>query len=183
MIRGVTESAHDWPRILTARLLLRRFEERDLSALLAYRNDSRVEPWQGWGLHDEERGAKLLASFISRGFGVPGETRSAQVAFELRETGLLIGDSMLRIDADDPTRAVIGYTIAPGHQRRGLAREGVSALLAYAVPKLGLRRVEAFTLPDNVASIALLRSLGFEDAPGAPPDEVGFGLDVSSWKA
>lgn len=168
----------EFPRIETPRLILRRFEERDLDALLAYRNDPQVEPWQGWGHYDEERGRLLLISFMEAEFGQPGKGHTAQVAFELRSTGSLVGDVMLRLLASEPDCAVIGYTIAPAHQRQGLAREGVSALLSYAVPALGLRRVEASTLADNVASCALLSSLGFREAAGAAEDEQRFVLEV-----
>jgi RimJ/RimL family protein N-acetyltransferase len=167
---------HDFPRIQTTRLTLRQFEQRDLAELLAYRNDTDVEHWQGWGLYDEARGWQLIEEFISCPFGALGE-RSAQVAFELRSTGRLVGDAMLQISAVDASTATIGYTIAPAYQRRGLAREGVGALLGYAIPVLNLTRVQATTLADNVASIALLMSMGFELCDGAPPGEQRFCLD------
>ena len=36
-------------RVESERLVLRRFEDRDLALLLAYRNDSGVARYQGWG--------------------------------------------------------------------------------------------------------------------------------------
>ena len=167
-----------FPYLVTPRLTLRRFEQRDLPDLLAYRNDPEVERWQGWGWHDEERGVRLLAAFIGCGFGVPGEENSAQVAFELRSTGRVVGDAMLQVRAHDPSVAVIGYTISRVHQRQGLGREGLTALLSYAIHALRLRRVEASALVDNVASAALLSSLGFERCSGAPAGEQRFFLDT-----
>ena len=50
---------------------------------------------------------------------------------------------MLQLSADDPSAAVIGYTITPAYQRQGLAREGVGALLDYAVPFLLAKRFDS----------------------------------------
>ena len=168
-------SSHEFPSIVTPRLTLRRFERRDLPDLLVYRNDAEVEHWQGWGFYDEERGERLIEGLISAPFGVQG--RGAQIAFELRSTGRLVGDAMLQLSPDDPAVAAIGYTISPAYQRQGLAHEGVDALLTYAVPVLRLRRIEAATLVDNVASIALLARFGFQPCPGAPDGEQRFCLD------
>jgi len=171
-------SIRPFPRIITDHLVLRRFEERDLKQLLAYRNDPQVERWQGWGTYDEDRGHELIAALTKAEFGVPGEDKSSQVAFELRSSRELVGDAMLQLRAEDPSIAKIGYTIAPEFQRRGLAREGVKALLQYAVPSLSLRSVEAFAVEDNVASISLLESLGFEETSRIAADERRFVLHI-----
>jgi RimJ/RimL family protein N-acetyltransferase len=166
---------YPFPQIETARLILRRFEQRDFADLLAYRNDPDVERWQGWGFYDSERGQRLLDDLIAAPFGVPA--RSAQIAFELRSTGRLVGDAMLQLTSD-PTVAVIGYTVTPVQQRQGLGLEGVHALLSYAVPLLRLRRVEATTLRDNLASTGLLAALGFKPCAGALAGEQRYALDL-----
>jgi RimJ/RimL family protein N-acetyltransferase len=134
-----------------------------------------VERWQGWGTYDEERGRDLLASLLSAEFGLAGS--SAQIAFQSVEVGTLVGDAMLRIAAGGKS-AEIGYTIAPKYQQLGFGSEGVKALLDYAVPRLGLELVEASTLEDNEASIALLLSLGFQEVPQTRPGEKRFGMDT-----
>ena len=175
--------SQDFPRITTARLTLRRFEERDLTDLLDYRNDPEVERWQGWGSFNEERGRQLIDTFMGCEIGLPGQDNAAQIAFELRSTGRLVGDAMLQVSAEDPSIAIIGYTISPRHQRRGLGREGVSAVLAYAVPALRLQRIEASTLIDNVASAGLLTSLGFKHCPGAPTGEQRYRLETLEFRS
>lgn len=52
---------------------------------------------------------------------------------------------------------------------RGLVTEGVGLVLGYAFGPLGLHRIEANVQPDNKASIALVRRLGFR-LEGHSPD-------------
>ena len=59
-----------------------------------------------------------------------------------------------------PEQAEIGFTIAPSHQRRGLATEAARALLSHLFDDLGLHRVTASVDPDNLASRALIERLG-----------------------
>lgn len=55
----------------------------------------------------------------------------------------------------------IGYALAPSHWGQGIAREAVRLLIGHLFAVDGARRVCADTDPGNLASNALLRSLGF----------------------
>jgi RimJ/RimL family protein N-acetyltransferase len=55
----------------------------------------------------------------------------------------------------------IGYSIDPGHRRRGYARAAVRSLLDRAAREPGVRTVRASVAPANEPSLALVRSLGF----------------------
>lgn len=57
--------------------------------------------------------------------------------------------------------AYLGYYGLAGFERRGLMTEAVREAVAFAFDELGLHRVEANIQPDNAASIALVRRLGF----------------------
>ncbi|QHC24231.1 GNAT family N-acetyltransferase [Streptomyces sp. GS7] len=57
--------------------------------------------------------------------------------------------------------ASVGYWIDAGHLRRGLASAAVTAVCAAADTELGLHRVEAGTLLDNLASQRVLTTCGF----------------------
>ena len=74
-------------------------------------------------------------------------------------------------DAPDETgRVEIGYRIEPRFRRRGLATECVAALLAWAETQ-GIHRFRASVSPDNVASLAIIRSFGFHQV-GVQMDEI-----------
>lgn len=55
----------------------------------------------------------------------------------------------------------LGYYAFAGHERQGLMREGLQAVVRHAFRTLGLHRLEANIQPGNVASIALVASCGF----------------------
>ncbi len=55
----------------------------------------------------------------------------------------------------------LGYILRREYWGQGIAREAVSAVIAYAFVTLGQRRIFADTDPDNARSISLLESLGF----------------------
>jgi ribosomal-protein-alanine N-acetyltransferase len=58
--------------------------------------------------------------------------------------------------------AWISYFGVAGMDGRGYMKEGMTLVSGYAFNELGLHRLEANIQPDNLASIALVKSVGFE---------------------
>ena len=58
--------------------------------------------------------------------------------------------------------AYLGYYAFAGFSRQGLMREGLRAVVKHAFATLKLHRLEANIQPENIASIALVRSVGFK---------------------
>lgn len=57
--------------------------------------------------------------------------------------------------------ATLGYKIDKQFRRQGIAKEAISFCLDKMKQEYGLHRIECRVLPDNIASISLLNSLGF----------------------
>ncbi len=57
----------------------------------------------------------------------------------------------------------LGYWIGAPFARQGLMTAGVRAVIPFVFETLRLHRLEAACLPDNVASIGLLRKCGFHE--------------------
>lgn len=55
----------------------------------------------------------------------------------------------------------ISYKMDQNYLRLGLATEAVSFLVWFAFQKLGLHRIEAYILPNNLPSIGLVQKIGF----------------------
>lgn len=142
----------------TERLRLRHFIDADLEPFMAYRNDPDVARYQSWEAITEREAREFLDEQKLIQPGVPGQW--FQIAAELKETGMLVGDCALKIEEDDARQAEIGYTFARDYQGRGLASEAVACVLDYALLTLGLHRVIAITDCRNIASVALLERLG-----------------------
>lgn len=62
----------------------------------------------------------------------------------------------------------LGYYAFAGHERQGLMREGVTLATRIAFKDMKLHRLEANIQPENHASIALVRSCGFEKEGYSP---------------
>lgn len=145
-------------RVESERLVLRRFEDRDLAPLLDYRNDPEVARYQGWE-SVSERNARDMIRQLGRGQpGTPGEW--FQFAVALKGADILIGDCALKVERGDTRQAEVGYTLSRAHQGKGYASEAVSRLLDYAFGEMGLHRVVAITDQRNEPSYRLLERLG-----------------------
>ncbi|MCW5658412.1 MAG: GNAT family N-acetyltransferase [Burkholderiaceae bacterium] len=64
--------------------------------------------------------------------------------------------------------AYLGYYAFAGHERQGLMREGLQAVVRHAFKTLKLHRLEANIQPGNAASIALAKACGFRKEGYSP---------------
>jgi RimJ/RimL family protein N-acetyltransferase len=67
-------------------------------------------------------------------------------------------------------RVEVGYSVQPAYRRQGIATEVVRALLDWA-HATGIDRFRASVAPDNVASLAIIRGLGFRQV-GVQIDDI-----------
>ncbi len=74
-----------------------------------------------------------------------------------------LGWVSLRISEGSRFAAEIGYSVVHAHRGRGIATEAVAALVEEGFRRARLREIRAFCLPENRASRAVLRNLGFVD--------------------
>jgi RimJ/RimL family protein N-acetyltransferase len=89
-------------------------------------------------------------------------------AMRLRETGVMVGligfhgkpgvDYPCPVTAD---AAELGFRVFPEYRRKGFAREAAVALMRWAAVQQGVADFVMTIRPDNVASQALARGLGF----------------------
>lgn len=151
--------------IETPRLKIRRFQEVDKPAFLAYRNDPEVARYQSWEVFTEEQANELIQEMEALPFGLPGQ--GLQIAIEHKESGSLAGDCYLQVDGhekvDGPEKrqAEIGFTLSRLYQGQGLAAEAISAVVDYAFRQLNLHRIVAVTDCRNDSAAALLERVGF----------------------
>ncbi|HEX8493334.1 MAG TPA: GNAT family protein [Pyrinomonadaceae bacterium] len=140
------------------RLLLRRFNEGDLRAFLAYLNDPLVARYQSWESYTEEQAVEVIEKQKTLEPGTPGQWFT--FAVELKETGALIGHVALKLPLEERLQAEIGFTFAREYHGQGLALEASTRVLDYLFTDLCLHRLTAITDCENEKSIALLERLG-----------------------
>jgi RimJ/RimL family protein N-acetyltransferase len=142
----------------TTRLRLRHFVDSDLLAFMAYRNDPEVARYQSWESMNEPEARAFIQKQQEIQPGIPGQ--GFQIAIELKETGILIGDCYFIMNELDNCQAEIGFSLSRAYQRQGFATEAVSCFINYAFLTFNLHRIIAITDCENTASVALLERLG-----------------------
>ncbi len=86
------------------------------------------------------------------------------VPFVIRSDGRLVGQMHLfGLSGGSLLSCAAGYWVAETEAGRGVAPTALAAAVDYAMGDLGLHRVEVNIRPDNVASLAVVRKLGFRD--------------------
>lgn len=152
----------------TDRLSIRRMSSNDAAFMLRLLN----EP--SWLQFIGDRGVRTLDE--ARAYIINGPVAMyARLGFgffivELKESETPIGICGLakRDHLDDVD---IGYALVPEHWAQGYAYEAASAVLAYGIDVLGLKRIIAITSPDNDRSGRLLEKMGFRyERLAAHPD-------------
>lgn len=147
-----------FPTLEGPRCRLRAFAERDLPEFARYRALPEIARYQSWELYTLDDAKRLYAKQQGSVYGAPGTWHQAAIADTLNDA--LIGDCALHF-LDDGQELEIGFTLAPEHQGKGLAREAVSLLLDHAFGAMRMRRVLAKTDAENLAAQKLLEALGF----------------------
>ena len=140
----------------TERLVLREVEEADAAFVLELLNSAGfIENIGDRGVRSENEAAayirdRVIGSYKTHGFGmwlVLEAKRPVGLAGLVKRDGL-----------DDPD---VGYAFIADAWGRGYAQEAAAAVMRHAREKLGLRRLAAITTPENYASMAVLRKVGF----------------------
>lgn len=133
------------------RCKLRPFEEKDLDAFMAYRNNDEWMKYQGFkNLTKDEYREKLLVPLnVERGI---------QLAIADNASDSLLGDLYL---VKDDKSVSIGYSINPIYSRQGYITELLKAFLPKLKAFYSGFEITATTEKDNVPSKNLLLKLGF----------------------
>jgi [ribosomal protein S5]-alanine N-acetyltransferase len=145
--------------IPTPRLLIRSLKPTDLEVFYSYRSDPDVTKYQGFDVMSMGEVEAFINEHRDKVFGVAGEW--VQYGIEDRATGNIIGDCAIKLDENDPRIAEIGITVSPSEQKKGYAKEVLSAILDFLFSRQDIHRVVEIVDVENTASIQLLKSAGF----------------------
>jgi RimJ/RimL family protein N-acetyltransferase len=147
-----------WP-ITTERLLLRPFEQDDLTSFHAIHSDEEVVRWLLNDVRSLEETRAVLDRKLAAG-GPEGEGDWLSAAVVLRESGELIGDISLHWTGEAHAQGEIGFVFATAHHGKGYATEAARPILDFAFGGLLLHRVVGRLEPRNVGSGRVLEKLG-----------------------
>lgn len=182
-------SALGWPR-LTERLALRPATLDDVDAIHEYRSRPDFVRYVTHGALTRDEVVARVTERIERsvlGARKPG----LGLAVEERDAGRLVGDVMLMVKPArsiagpvDAWEGMIGYGLHPDVHGKAYAAEVAAALLVIGFDDLGLRRIRADAMAENVASNRVLEKIGMRleaTERAACLGKDGRWLDVNWW--
>lgn len=151
------EQGIPWSICETDRLIIREQTVEDIDALYELYNDPDVRKFTEDLYEDRDQEIQYLKDYINNQYRFCEYGVWAVIE---KQSGRLIGRIGIsnRAEYDD---AEIGYVIRRDCRRKGYATEACSAIIRYAQKELGMKKINAFTLKENAAGIALLDKLGF----------------------
>lgn len=151
----------------TSRIILRSFEERDLLDLTRMMIDDEVMKYTGFrGAQSKEKVVDCLARWKGEGVGPLGVWCASE-----KESGEFVGWFMLKKTSFEFPE--LGFMLAKNKWGQGFASEVSLALINYAFLKLGMTKIVATTVAENLASVAVLTKIGMKPSElTAPKDPV-----------
>lgn len=147
-------------QIETERLIIRNLQTSDVEDFYFYRSNPDITKYQSFDVMTLNNAEKFIESQKDKSFGKPGEW--VQYAIENKMTKKMIGDCAIKLDADDIRIAEIGITLSHTEQKKGFAKESMTAILKFLFNLEDFHRVVEIVDAENENSIRLLESCGFK---------------------
>lgn len=147
-----------FPQLETERLILRRMQVADTEALFRILSDEDVTRFYDDARFTNPSQASEQIEAWENGYV---HRRCIRWGITLKEENVVIGSCGFYGIHPWHMRGSIGYELARRFWRKGIMAEAITALLDFGFGELGLHRIDAVVIPENVASIGLLEKLGF----------------------
>ncbi len=159
--RGLVADAYDLvvsTRLETARLVIRTFEARDAGPWLAMVSDPEVRRFLPAGTAPT---AELSQRIIGERHTMELELGHAMWAVEDKTTGTFVGQCGLRpVDEGAGPEIDLAYHFTRASWNKGYGTEAAIAVLAHGLGPVGLDRIMAVVVPENVGSWRVMEKAG-----------------------
>lgn len=148
----------DFPVLETRRLYLRKITVDDASDIFEYLSNDMVTRYLGKESLINIEGAYDIINKIEINYS---ERRGIRWGIIHKESKKLIGTIGYDAIQIKNKRADIGYDINSNYWRQGFAIEAINEVIQFGFTKLDLNRIGSVVFPDNIASLNLLKKVGF----------------------
>jgi len=147
--------------LVTPRLTIRHLKPSDVIDFHLYRSNPEVTKYQGFDVMTLDQANDFIQDNASKYYGLQGEW--IQFGIEMNTSQKIIGDCAIKLDIFDTRIAEIGITISHLEQQKGYAKEALLGILSFLFDNKEIHRIVEIVDAENVASIQLLKSLGFRE--------------------
>jgi ribosomal-protein-alanine N-acetyltransferase len=121
-----------------------------------------LTPWEPTWSHDDLSRATYRRRLRAYAKDVHNDTSYPYFIFQAPGSTLIGGITLSNVRRGSAQTAALGYWMGAPYAGKGHMKEAVEALLLVAFGALHLHRVEAATMPKNLASTRVLEVCGFE---------------------
>ena len=143
----------------TDRLILRRYEDRDVGDILEYSREA--DFWLARSLDWTPTGDSVRAYFEAQADQLPEESPQwFNLMMELKSERKVVGCVGIGVTNKEQGQASIGWMLSCRYQGLGLATEAAHALVDFGFRSMGLHRIFARTGKANTRSWLLMERLG-----------------------
>ncbi|GAA1709327.1 GNAT family protein [Kribbella yunnanensis] len=144
-----------------ARILLREFRANDLDDYLAISGDDRVTDWMAFNSYDRAKATEMLEGILER--SARTDRPDYMLAIARQDDDRVVGFARIApgTPASGPWSAKLGYAVHADHWGNGYATDAARVMVGFAFGTLGVHRVTAAIGPENAASIAVVKRVGF----------------------
>lgn len=149
-----------FPILETTRLKLVEITHKYVNSIYEILSLEEVTKYYGTNRFTFNGEASRLIDVFHKNFN---ETRGIRWGIILKQNQKFIGTLGFNGLQVNNKRAEIGYEIHPAYWRRGYTTEAVQEVLRFGFENLDLNRIGAVVYPENLASLNLLKKIGFTE--------------------
>jgi len=160
-LENLKTAADSQPVLHTERLILSRFEEADLSDILAYAGSSEVAQTVVWQPHKTLEDSRAYLDWINKNFSSLSGKVFYVWAIRQKQDGRAIGS----IDLKQPYPHVgqFDYALSHQHWNKGMVTEAARAVMSWAFNNCSeLVRFQSYCIANNVGSRRVMEKCGME---------------------
>ncbi|MFQ4140739.1 GNAT family protein [Chlorogloeopsis sp. ULAP02] len=147
---------NDFPKLETKNLILRETQLVDASAVFKIFADDEVTKFHDLETFTCLEQAQFLIERRRKRFQ---NKQGIRWGIARKEDNIIIGSCGYGIKNE--FQAEIGYELARVYWQKGIMIEALRAMINWGFHQLGLNRIEAMVMVENIASVKLLGNLGF----------------------
>lgn len=146
--------------IETERLVLRKFEDKDLSDILEYSSNSDFWTERNLDWESTEEGVRKYWE-LQRDIEPENDPKWLALVIELKDQEKVIGNTGIGIISSGVNKqGTIGWLLGSAYRGKGYATEAAKALLTFGFAEMRLHRISARTGQDNTRSWRLMERIG-----------------------
>lgn len=147
------------PAYESDRLIIRRIEKTDAEDMYEYSCSEETTRWLLWSPHSSPSYTKKYIDAIISGY----RSRTYfDLAVVLKSENKMIGTCGFARISEEDSSAELGYVISKRYSGAGYASEAAKILLDIGFNIIGLNRIYARYMTENLASLAVMKKIGMQ---------------------